>query len=107
MQEVLQADIAQSALGSRDLAPKFKSSDIYVVTYILKKTVFILFQAFSCKIRFELERFHETRNQRISSSPTMVGQGLGSSDNLCILEPVRYLAPPKFKSCISPCYGLI
>ena len=30
------------------------------------------------------------------------GQGLGSSDSLCIPEPGHYLAPPKFKSYIGP-----
>ena len=31
----------------------------------------------------------------------MVGQGLDSSDNLCIPEPGQYLALSRFKSCIS------
>ena len=45
-----------------------------------------------------MEHFRAPRNQIFSSPPSMVGQGLGSSDNLCI--PGHYLKPFKFKSCI-------
>ena len=46
-------------------APEFKSSEIYVVTSILKETVFIPFQVFSDKISSEMERFTASRNSKI------------------------------------------
>ena len=46
--------------------PKFRSFEIYIITKILKKTVFILFEVFSGKINSEVERFK--RNQRFSLS---------------------------------------
>ena len=51
--------------------PKFKSSEIYVITYVLKKTVFIPLEFFSGKISSEMERFKVFRNQRFSVPSTV------------------------------------
>ena len=94
-------------LGGVIFAPKFRSSEIYVVTLILKKTIFITFKVFSGKISCEMERLRATTNQRFSLPLTMTGSGLRSSDNFCVSESRQYLASPKFKSCISHCKSWI
>ena len=71
----------------------------------MNKTVSVPFQVFSGEISSETERFRVSRNQIFSSTPTMGGKGLGSSDNLCIPKPGHYLAPPRIKSCISPWFN--
>ena len=59
-------------------APKFKNSEIYVVTLILKKSVFIPSQVYSGRISSAIGHFSAYRNQRLSSPPTMWGgEGLG------------------------------
>ena len=67
--------------------PKFKSSESYVATSILKKTVFMPFQVFTGKISSEREHFRVSRNQRFCCPQPWWGQGLGSLNNLCIPEP--------------------
>ena len=79
-------------------APKSKNSEIYVVTLILKKTVFIASHVFPGKISSGMGHFRAYRNQRFSSPPTMWGPSkLG---NFCVPEPGHYLVPPVLKSCI-------
>ena len=79
-------------------APKSKNSEIYVVTLILKKTVFIPSQVFPGKISSGMGHFSTYRNQRFSSPPTM--WGASSLGNFCVPEPGHYLVPPVLKSCI-------
>ena len=74
-------------LGTAIPVPKFRSSEIHVVTSILKKTVFIPFQVFSGKISSETEHFRASRNQIFSSPPTMVGSGIRQLRELCMPEP--------------------
>ena len=81
-------------------APKSKNSEIYVVTLILKKTVFIASHVFPGKISSGMAHFRAYRNQRFSSPPTM--WGASSLGNFCVPEPGHYLVPPVLKSCISP-----
>ena len=59
-------------LGTKISAPKFKSSEIYLVTQILKKTVFITSQVISSQINSEMEHFRASRNQILFQAPTMV-----------------------------------
>ena len=59
-------------LGTKISAPKFKSSKIYLVTQILKKTVFITSQVISSQINSEMEHFRVSRNQILFHTPTMV-----------------------------------
>ena len=47
-----------------------------------------------------MEPFREPRNQRLFPHQPWWGQGLDSSDNLCIPELGHYLTQYKFKSCI-------
>ena len=84
-------------------APKFKNSKIYVLTFILKKTVFIPSRDFSAKIGSEIEHFSAYRNRRSSSSPTM--WWASTMGNSCVPEPGHYLVPTVLKSCISTAYG--
>ena len=80
-------------------APKFKNSKIYVLTFILKKTVFIPSRDFSAKIGSEIEHFSAYRNRRSSSSPTM--WWASTMGNSCVPESGHYLVPTVLKSCIS------
>ena len=80
-------------------APKFKNSEIYVVTLILKKTVFIPSQVFSGRISSGMGHFSAYRNQRFSLPPTT--WGASSLGNFCVPEPGHYFVPPVLKSCIS------
>ena len=57
-------------------APKFKNSEIYVVTLILKKIFFIPSQVFSGKISSGMEQFSAYMNQRFSLPPTMRSQAV-------------------------------
>ena len=56
--------------------PIFKSSQIHVVTYILKKTAFMPSKVFSDKISSEIECLRVSRNQRYFSLPTVEGVGI-------------------------------
>ena len=55
----------KALLGATIPTPKFKISEIPVVTYILNKTVFIPFKVFLSKISSEIECFRVPRNQRL------------------------------------------
>ena len=46
------------------------------LTQVLKKAVFIPFQAFSGKINWENQHFRASRNQRFSLPPTMLGSSI-------------------------------
>ena len=81
-------------------APKSKNSQLYVVTLILKKIVFIPSQVFSIRISSGMGHFSTYGNQRFSSPPTR--WGASSLGNFCVPEPGHYLVPPVLKSCISP-----
>ena len=72
---------------------KFKIFKIYVVTEILKETVSRPFKVLFGKIKFKIECLKASTNQK-----PLLGQGLGSSGYLYILEPCHYFALPKFKS---------
>ena len=64
------------ALVAMTFGPKSSLAIYVVVSYILKKNVFILFKVFSGYISSEIECFRVSRNQRFSLTSVMVGPGI-------------------------------
>ena len=67
-------------------APKFKSSEIYVMYNLNFKEHSFYFKedSFSDKIGLEMECFRTFRNQIFFCHQPLWGQGLGSLGNLCL-----------------------
>ena len=64
------------ALVAMTFGPKSSPAICVVVSYILKKNVFMLFKVFSGYLNSEIECFRVSRNQRFSLTRTMVGSGI-------------------------------